>query len=125
MKLKLNECLEICAEGLGWLKYSAGIGWQKADDEGSTVYNSDLRQEILSPTGRDLMEQEAERMGCGIKYCGFQNRTHRYEMLNDWEESKQEYNSHYSGFHKSKHHAVLIAFCSLVNGEQVELEDNL
>jgi len=82
-----------------------------------TDSSMDVKELLLSPEGRDLLEQEAEKLG--FNCFSWRGDIGRFEFA--CVETGEKVPSCFSGEHKNKHTACILAFSRLVRVDMMGL----
>jgi len=119
-KIPVQELCEKVVEPLGITKI--GTDWHAPDGDylllnGEYVEGHEIVDYFYSPQGRDLMENEAFKLGCTDSVWLGNVGRYDFDNLGDL------YCAGFIGFHKDKHKACLLAFAQLIGVFNPETEE--
>lgn len=120
-KIDFNDLCEKVAEKLGYEDevYDGDFHhwfYEKTDFE-FTDSSMDARELLLSPQGCDLLEREAEKLG--FEFFSWRGDIGRFEFIGI--ETGKKVPSCFSGEHKNKHTACVLAFSKLARVDMLGL----
>ena len=124
MKMTLDEVAKVAAEGLGWHKDRRGLvsdNWLYwRDERGHIVVHIDaVADYLLGGEGAEVIKADLVKRGYRFQHVCCGPKAHSFMVSKGLPYA----NNFLMGQHANEKTAILIAYVSMLKGEQIELEE--